>query len=62
VIDVIDRVEGLEERAAHLRQRMVDERARHRAHTREFGDDPPDIRDWVWPGADANLTAGSPGA
>ena len=62
VIDVIDRVEGLEERAAHLRQRMVDERARHRAHTREFGDDPPEIRDWVWPGADANLTAGSPGA
>jgi xylulose-5-phosphate/fructose-6-phosphate phosphoketolase len=48
VIDVIDRVEGLEERAAHLRQEMVDERLRHRAYTREVGEDPPDIRDWVW--------------
>jgi xylulose-5-phosphate/fructose-6-phosphate phosphoketolase len=51
VIDVIDRVEGLEERAAHLRQAMIDERLRHRAYTREVGDDPPDIRDWVWPDA-----------
>jgi xylulose-5-phosphate/fructose-6-phosphate phosphoketolase len=51
VIDVIDRVEGLEERAAHLRQAMVDERLRHRAYTREFGDDTPDIRDWTWPGS-----------
>jgi len=50
VIDVIDRVEGLEERAAHLRQTMVDERLRHRAYTREVGDDPPELRDWTWPG------------
>ncbi|MGW9347590.1 phosphoketolase family protein [Nocardiopsis flavescens] len=49
VIDVIDRVPGLGERAAHIRQRMVDERLRHRAHTREHGEDPADIRDWVWP-------------
>jgi xylulose-5-phosphate/fructose-6-phosphate phosphoketolase len=51
VIDVIDRVEGLEERAAHLRQAMVDERLRHRAYTREVGDDPPEVRDWTWPGS-----------
>jgi len=50
VIDVIDRVPGLGERAAGLRQEMVDERLRHRAYTREFGDDPPDVRDWVLPG------------
>jgi xylulose-5-phosphate/fructose-6-phosphate phosphoketolase len=49
VMDVIDRVPGLGERCAHLRQEMVDERLRHRAYTREFGDDPPDIRDWTWP-------------
>ncbi len=49
VLDVIDRVPGLEDRAAHLRQQMVDERLRHRAHTREHGDDAPDIRDWTWP-------------
>jgi xylulose-5-phosphate/fructose-6-phosphate phosphoketolase len=30
---------------------MVDERLRHRAYTREYGDDAPDVRDWVWPGA-----------
>jgi xylulose-5-phosphate/fructose-6-phosphate phosphoketolase len=49
VIDVIDRVRGLGERAAQLRQDMVDERLRHRAYTREFGDDSPDVRDWVLP-------------
>jgi xylulose-5-phosphate/fructose-6-phosphate phosphoketolase len=49
VMDVIDRVPGLATRAAHLRQQMVDERLRHRAYTREIGDDPPDVRDWTWP-------------
>ncbi|HEX9095582.1 MAG TPA: phosphoketolase family protein [Candidatus Dormibacteraeota bacterium] len=49
VMDVIDRVPGLGSRAAHIRQHMADERLRHRQYTREFGDDPPDIRDWVWP-------------
>jgi xylulose-5-phosphate/fructose-6-phosphate phosphoketolase len=48
VMDVIDRVEGLEERAAHLRQEMVDERLRHRAYTREHGEDSPDIAAWTW--------------
>jgi xylulose-5-phosphate/fructose-6-phosphate phosphoketolase len=50
VMDVIDRVPTLGERAAHVRQEMVDERLRHRAYTREHGDDPPDVRDWTWPG------------
>ncbi len=49
VIDVIDRVPGLAERAAHLRQHMVDERLRHRAYTREHGEDPPQLRNWSWP-------------
>jgi xylulose-5-phosphate/fructose-6-phosphate phosphoketolase len=49
VMDVIDRVPGLGTRAAHLRQEMVDTRIRHRAYTREHGDDPADIRDWTWP-------------
>ncbi len=50
VMDVIDRVPSLGERAAHLRQEMVDERLRHRAYTRETGDDSPEVRDWTWPG------------
>jgi xylulose-5-phosphate/fructose-6-phosphate phosphoketolase len=49
VIDVIDRVDGLSERAAHLRQDMIDARLRCRAWTREHGEDHPDVRDWVWP-------------
>jgi xylulose-5-phosphate/fructose-6-phosphate phosphoketolase len=49
VIDVIDRVPGLGARAAQSRQDMVDERLRHRAHTRETGEDMPDVRDWVLP-------------
>jgi len=49
VIDVIDRVPGLEERAAWLRQEMLDRRLRYRAWTRDQGEDHPDVRDWVWP-------------
>ncbi|MGV9770431.1 phosphoketolase family protein [Streptosporangium sp. NPDC003464] len=49
VMDVIDRVPGLAARAAHLRQHMSDERLRARAHTREYGEDPAEIRDWSWP-------------
>jgi xylulose-5-phosphate/fructose-6-phosphate phosphoketolase len=50
VMDVIDRVPGLGERAAGLRQEMADARLRHRAYTRETGDDSPEVRDWTWPG------------
>jgi xylulose-5-phosphate/fructose-6-phosphate phosphoketolase len=49
VVDVIDRVPGLAERASHLRQEMAEERLRCWAWTREHGDDRPDVRDWVWP-------------
>ena len=49
VMDVIDRVPGLGSKAAHVRQHMEDERLRHRQYTREFGEDPADIRNWVWP-------------
>ena len=48
VMDVIDRVPGLQSRAAALRQRMVDERVRCRAFTRVGGEDPPDISNWTW--------------
>ncbi len=49
VMDVIDRVPGLPSRAGHVRQLMEDERMRHRQHTRDVGDDAPDVRDWIWP-------------
>jgi xylulose-5-phosphate/fructose-6-phosphate phosphoketolase len=49
VMDVIDRVPGLGSRAAHIRQKMIDERLRHRQYTRDHGEDEPDVRDWTWP-------------
>jgi xylulose-5-phosphate/fructose-6-phosphate phosphoketolase len=61
VMDVIDRVPGLSERAAPLRQRMSDARLRARAYTREVGDDIPEIRDWTWPGAVPAPSVGSDG-
>jgi xylulose-5-phosphate/fructose-6-phosphate phosphoketolase len=48
-IDVIDRTPGLGERAAHLRQAMVDQRQRCRNHTRRYGEDAPEITGWRWP-------------
>jgi xylulose-5-phosphate/fructose-6-phosphate phosphoketolase len=48
VIDVIDRVPGLSEREAALRQEMVDSRLRARAWTREHGEDDPEISGWAW--------------
>jgi xylulose-5-phosphate/fructose-6-phosphate phosphoketolase len=53
VMDVIDRVPGLGERHAAVRQQMADTRLRLRAYTREVGDDAPEVRDWTWPPATA---------
>jgi xylulose-5-phosphate/fructose-6-phosphate phosphoketolase len=50
VIDVIDRVPGLADRAAHLRQQMQERRLAARAYTREHGEDDPEISGWTWPG------------
>ena len=50
VIDVIDRLPQLAGKADHLRQEMVDSRLKARAYGRKHGEDPPEIRDWTWPG------------
>jgi xylulose-5-phosphate/fructose-6-phosphate phosphoketolase len=50
VMDVIDRVPGLASRAGHVRQRMADRRLECRLHTRQYGEDPPEIREWAWQG------------
>jgi xylulose-5-phosphate/fructose-6-phosphate phosphoketolase len=49
VIDVIDRVPLLRERAAHVRQEMADTRLRLRQYTRDHGDDAPEVKSWTWP-------------
>jgi xylulose-5-phosphate/fructose-6-phosphate phosphoketolase len=47
VIDVIDRVPGLAQRAAGVRQAMVDKRTEHRDYIRRTGEDLPEISDWT---------------
>ena len=49
VMDVIDRVPGLGERAGDVRQLMQDKRLGCRAYTRQHGEDAPEITQWVWP-------------
>jgi xylulose-5-phosphate/fructose-6-phosphate phosphoketolase len=49
VTDVIDRVPGLAAKAAGIRQTMVDARARAKEWTRTYGDDIPEVAQWVWP-------------
>ena len=48
VMDVIDRVPGLRDRAGDVRQLMQDKRVACRAYTREHGEDAPEITQWVW--------------
>lgn len=49
VMDVIERVPGLGQRAAHVKQEMQDRRIEHREYICKYGDDMPEIRDWKWP-------------
>jgi xylulose-5-phosphate/fructose-6-phosphate phosphoketolase len=49
VMDVIDRVPGLADRAGGLRQAMTAARQSARAWTREHGEDHPDVAGWTWP-------------
>jgi xylulose-5-phosphate/fructose-6-phosphate phosphoketolase len=48
VVDVIDRVPGLADRAGHLRQEMEDARLRAHSYAREHGEDAPDVSGWRW--------------
>ena len=47
-IDVIDRVPGLGQRAAHLRQAMRDKLIDHREYIERHGQDMPEILEWRW--------------
>jgi xylulose-5-phosphate/fructose-6-phosphate phosphoketolase len=49
VIDVIDRVPGLGERAAAVRQEMVDARLTAATYARTAGEDADEISGWKWP-------------
>ena len=46
--DVIDRVPGLADRAAHQRQWVRDKLIEHEQYVTTHGEDLPEIRDWKW--------------
>jgi len=48
VSDVADRVPKLRDIAAYVKQSMRDKLIDHREYITEYGDDPPEIRDWRW--------------
>ncbi|HWK51745.1 MAG TPA: phosphoketolase family protein [Steroidobacter sp.] len=48
---VIDFVPGLNQHAAHIRQRIRDKLVEHREYIRSHGEDLPEIRDWHWTAA-----------
>ncbi len=53
--DAIDRVERLGDRAAAAKQLIRDSLVAHRQYICEHGDDPPEIKDWRWPGHAAEI-------
>jgi len=59
VNDVIDRVPGLTTRAAYAKQAIRDKLIEHKEYIRRFGDDMPEIRDWVWGGAKGQVAQGA---
>jgi xylulose-5-phosphate/fructose-6-phosphate phosphoketolase len=50
VDDVIDRVPGLQSRAAHLKQHLRDKLFDHKQYIARYGQDLPEVRGWRWSG------------
>lgn len=48
-IDVIDRLPQLKGRSAYARQHFADKLIEHKHYINEYGDDMPEVKDWVWP-------------
>ena len=51
VSDAIDRLPGLTEHAAYLKQWLRDKWIEHNAYFRLHGDDMPEMKNWKWPAA-----------
>ena len=50
-IDVIDRVPGLRNVSAHIREELKNKLIEHRQYIRAYGEDMPEIRNWEWTSA-----------
>jgi xylulose-5-phosphate/fructose-6-phosphate phosphoketolase len=48
VADVIDRVPGLRARAAYAQQAIREKLIEHKQYIARYGEDLPDIRNWIW--------------
>lgn len=48
VQDVVDRVPTLKRDAGYIKQAMRDKLVQHRNYINEYGDDMPEIKDWIW--------------
>ena len=48
VIDVINRVPGLDYRAAHLKEQMKEEMLRNRSYAYTHGTDAEAVSQWTW--------------
>lgn len=46
--DVIDRVPGLESKAAYVKQVLKDKIIQHKEYITKYGEDMPEIRNWKW--------------
>ncbi|MBO9518720.1 MAG: phosphoketolase family protein [Porphyrobacter sp.] len=58
VADVIERVPGLQTRAAYAKQAIRDKLIEHREYIERYGEDMPEISGWAW-GRQAGGTTGS---
>ncbi len=48
-LDVLERVPGLAASHAHVVEALRDALIEHRHYITQYGDDPPEIREWTWP-------------
>jgi xylulose-5-phosphate/fructose-6-phosphate phosphoketolase len=48
VIDVVDRVPRLRQRAAYVKQHAQERLLAHKEYIRTYGEDMPEIRNWKW--------------
>jgi xylulose-5-phosphate/fructose-6-phosphate phosphoketolase len=47
--NVIDRVPGMQEIGAHVKQWLREKLIEHKEYVTTYGEDMPEIRDWRWP-------------
>jgi xylulose-5-phosphate/fructose-6-phosphate phosphoketolase len=48
VMDVIDRLPQLGDKGSYLKQQLKDKLVEHRQYINQYGQDMPEIWEWVW--------------